>query len=106
MPYMHHLAVSFLARFAMNSGKMYAVFLADGADDELGKSFGTFIRTKDDGPYIYAKSVDPEGNYFRMTVDREGLPGDKVEVELQIHHEFIRGVICGADKDIRELGIT
>jgi hypothetical protein len=103
---MQHLAVSFFSEVAMNTGKIYVVFLADGADDELGKSFSTFIRTKESEAYIYAKSIDPEGNYFRMTVDREGLPGEKVEVELQIHHEFIKGVFSGADKDIRELGIT
>lgn len=90
----------------MNTGKIYAVFLADGADDELGKSFGVFIKAKDNEAYIYAKSVDPEGNYFRMTVDQEVLPGEKVEVEIQIHHEFVKGVFCGAEKDIKELGIT
>jgi hypothetical protein len=90
----------------MNAGKMYAVVLADGSDDELGKSFGVFIRNNEHDAYIYAKSVDPEGNYFRMTVDQEVLPGEKVELEIQVHHEFVKGVFCGAEKDIKELGLT
>jgi hypothetical protein len=89
----------------MTSGKIYAVFLADGADDELGKGFGTFIETKDGDVYISAKSVDPEGNYFRMVVDQEIPAGEKVELELQIHHEFVKGVFCGTDKDLKQLGI-
>jgi hypothetical protein len=90
----------------MNAGKTYAVLLADGADDELGKSFGVFIRNSEQEIYIYAKSVDPEGNYFRMTVDQEVPQGEKVELELQVHHEFVKGVFCGAEKDLKALGLA
>jgi hypothetical protein len=90
----------------MTTGKVYAVILADGADDELGKGFGMFIENKDSDVYILAKSVDPEGNYFQMTVDKEVPAGEKVELELQIHHEFVKGVFCGTEKDLKQLGIT
>ncbi|MEN3363082.1 MAG: hypothetical protein V7606_356 [Burkholderiales bacterium] len=90
----------------MTTEKVYAVFLVDGADDELGKSFGVFLKSKDGDAYFSARAVDSEGNYFRMTVDQEILPGEKVEIELQIHHEFIKGVFSGSDKDLKELGIT
>lgn len=90
----------------MNADKTYAVLLNDGADDELGKSFGVFIRRNESETYLYAKTVDPEGNYFRMVVDQEILPGEKVEIEIQVHHEFIKGVFGGAEKDLKELGLT
>lgn len=90
----------------MTTEKIYAVLLADGADDELGKTFGKFIRNNDQEAYMFARSVDPEGNYFRMTVTQEVLPGEGNELEIQIHHEFVKGVIYGADQDIKQLGIT
>jgi hypothetical protein len=90
----------------MTTAKIYAVFLADGADDELGKGFSTFVQTRDGDVYISAKSIDPEGNYFRMTVDHEVPTKEKVELELQIHHEFVKGVFCGTETDLKQLGIT
>lgn len=91
----------------MNERKAFAVVLTEDAADDLGDAFSIFIRYKDDDvPYIYAKAIDSEGNYFHLTVDQEISSGDQVEVELQIHHEFIQGAICGEDRNIREFGFA
>jgi hypothetical protein len=89
---------------AMVVGKAYAVFLTEGAAEELGKAFSIFIKTKDHDSYIYAKSIDPEGNYYHMTVDQEVLAGGKIELEIQIHHEYVKGAFCGTETEIKELG--
>jgi hypothetical protein len=88
----------------MNERKAYVVFLIDGAVEDLGSAFRIFIRNKDDDWYFYAKSIDAEGNYFRLVVDQEALPGTLIELELQIPHELVRGVFCGEYRDIHELG--
>jgi hypothetical protein len=88
----------------MNERKFYAVILTGDAIDELGKTFSVFVKNKENDSYITAKSVESDGNYFHMTVDQEILAGDKVELELQIPHEFIKAAVCGAEADIREMG--
>ncbi|MGH8809223.1 MAG: hypothetical protein ACREX0_15225 [Noviherbaspirillum sp.] len=88
----------------MNERKAYVAFLIDGAAEELGGAFNLFIRNKDDDAYFYAKSIDAEGNYFQLVVDQEILPGTAIELELQIPHEFVKGVFCGEYRDIHELG--
>jgi hypothetical protein len=88
----------------MATEKVYAVLLTHGAADELGDAFNTFVKNKGNDAYIYAKSIDSEGNYFHMTVDQEILPGDNVEVELLVHHEFITGSFCAGEAEMRELG--
>jgi hypothetical protein len=88
----------------MNGRKAYAVFLVDGAVEELGSAFRIFLRNKGDESYFYAKSINAEGNYLQLVVDQEALPGTLIELELQIPHDLVRGVFCGEYKDIHELG--
>jgi hypothetical protein len=90
----------------MNERKSYAVILEDGADVVLGKAFNPYIKKKGDDSYIRAKAIDPDGNYFQLAVDLEVTSGEKVEIEIQIPHEYIRGTICRSDADIRESGFV
>jgi hypothetical protein len=90
----------------MGNAQVYAVFLTDDAVEELGKSFSLFIRNKGKDSYIYAKSVDSSGNYFQVTVVEEIAPGEKVELELQLPHEFIKASLGAADANIKELGFS
>jgi hypothetical protein len=61
----------------MHERKSYAVFLTDDAAGALGKAFALFIKNQEDHPYIPAKAIDSEGNYFQMTVEQEILAGEK-----------------------------
>lgn len=90
----------------MNLGKAYVVFLTDDAAEVLGKSFSAFIRSKDGESFIFAKAIDSEGNYFHASVEQELTGEDKIELELQIPHEFVKGALCGEEKDIRQLGLS
>jgi hypothetical protein len=88
----------------MNDRKMYAVLLVEGAAEDLGQSFSVFIRNRGDDSYIRAKSLDAEGNYLHVTVEQEIFPGNLVEVDLQIPHEFIKASVCATGSEIKELG--
>ena len=90
----------------MNERKAYVIFLTDDAMKELGAPFNAFIKSKNETCYIYAKSIDPEGNYFHMLVDQEVVGGNKIELELQLHHDFIKGAFCGEETAINELGFS
>lgn len=90
----------------MTERKAYVVFLTDDAAEELGTPFSAFIKSKDNTYYINAKSIDPEGNYFHLLVDQEIVGGNKIELELQLHHDFIKGAFCGEDTAVNELGFS
>jgi hypothetical protein len=88
----------------MSDRKMYAVLLTDGAAEELGESFSVFLKSNGDDMYIRAKLMEAEGNYLHLTVDQQILPGNPVEVTLQIPHEFIKASVCATEAEINELG--
>lgn len=90
----------------MSDKRVYAVFLTDGAVEELGPPFSVFITNKDGEAYIRAVAVDPDGNYYQMTVEQEVLPGTTVEIDLQIHHEFVKGSVLGTESATHELGVV
>lgn len=83
------------------TNKVYAVVLYDQAAEELGPLGRLFLRQ---GSYIYAKTVEPEGQYFHMRVEHKAPDGSVVEFELLLPHSSIKAVFSGGD--VKRLGFV
>lgn len=86
----------------MSIKKVYAVVLYDQATEELGKLISSWLKRSDIGSYIYAKTIEPNGAYFRMTIEDKTINGEVVEFELQLPHPFIKAVFYSAD--VKKIG--
>ena len=86
----------------MSTKKVYAVVLYDQATEELGKLISLWLKRSDFGSYIYAKTIEPNGAYFRMIIEDKTFNGEVVEFELQLPHSFIKAVFYSSD--VKKIG--
>ncbi len=84
-----------------NTKRNIAVLLTDLGAVELASPFRLWLRQGEVfGPYIYCKSVDPNGPYFHMVVQ----DADTIDFEIQVQHAYVKAVVCASD--FRKLGFT
>ena len=86
-------------------GKYYAVVLYPEAVKDAVAVLGSSIKDRDTPrPYVECKAIDPNGPYFRMTSVWPLKDGTTLDVEVQISHAYIRGVVELSDRN--PLGFT
>lgn len=88
----------------MANKKVFAVLLNDGSAEHLGFFFQQLIRKIEGQCYIYATSIDPNGQYFHMEIDAAAGVGTTVPVEVDIPHHHIKGVFYSTD--VKSLGFV
>jgi hypothetical protein len=80
------------------------VFTDHGAV-ELGGVLKLWLRQSEIfGPYVYCKSVDPNGPYFHMLIEDHYSDSQSVNFEVQVPHAFIKAILCASD--LKRLGFV
>lgn len=82
--------------------KNYCVVLFDNAVPDFEPVLKSWLKHSETGYYIYAKSIDPNGQYFHMVVDASLPEGPEVNFELQLPHAVIKAVFYA--EDVKALG--
>ncbi len=79
------------------------VVLSDHGASELGGVLKLWLKQSElFGPYVYCKSVDPNGPYFHMVIEVQHSASETIDFEVQIPHGYIKAILCAAD--LKKLG--
>lgn len=81
----------------MSTKKVYAVVFYEQAVEQLGRIVALWLRQDEMGSYMYCKSIDPAGPYFRMILEFPVGEAPAQEMELQVPHAFIKCIFYAAD---------
>jgi hypothetical protein len=73
------------------------VHLSDDGRLELGEVARPWLKVGDLGAYVVCKKVDPDGTYFRMTVEVDAGDDDPVEVEINVPHWAVKAFFSVRD---------
>ncbi len=86
----------------MSNKRKLSVVLHDDAANSLKGVLGPWLKGNDTvGSYIICKEIEPNGQYFHMTVE---FSDTNTDFELQIPHGAVKAIICTAD--LKRLGFA